>query len=115
MTRIVKDEKKNHRSFSSDKKSYDDKRRADDDDDKLIDVEIVDERFAPSPNSSLSIAVRRGFIVGRRAVSSSGGGGLDFYSRGSIVVQLGYYIIEEFCLEKFYNLPNLEEELANNQ
>ncbi|KAL6737226.1 hypothetical protein Aduo_010888 [Ancylostoma duodenale] len=29
---------------------------------------------------------------------------------GSIFVQLGYYILEEYCLEKF-NLPNLEEHL----
>ncbi|VDO33694.1 unnamed protein product [Haemonchus placei] len=30
---------------------------------------------------------------------------------GSILVQLGYYIIEEFCLEKFDRMSNLEEQL----
>ncbi|KAK6033112.1 hypothetical protein OSTOST_00681 [Ostertagia ostertagi] len=30
---------------------------------------------------------------------------------GSLLVQLGYYIIEEFCLEKFDRVPSLEEQL----
>ncbi|VDP05672.1 unnamed protein product [Heligmosomoides polygyrus] len=29
---------------------------------------------------------------------------------GSILVQLGYYIIEEYCLEKFDRVPNLEQQ-----
>ncbi|WKY08100.1 hypothetical protein Q1695_007527 [Nippostrongylus brasiliensis] len=30
---------------------------------------------------------------------------------GSIFVQLGYYIIEEYCLEKFDRVPDLEQHL----